>query len=165
MKKTVVPLSVLFLFFSFPSCHAPSDDHGAAFGDSSAAAAFVHVPEFRQQVKKEPVAEYKENLNDGLNKDWVFSVRLFETSKTLEYRVSMRYEELEGEDTLKLPDLGAAPRPVIQKGKEEHSCMIGFMDNDNQFREYKLVYEKGDQLGIKAVKHYAVTRGYRLVSE
>ncbi len=88
-------------------------------------------------MKKEPVAEYKEKIEDRLNKNWFFSVRLYETSRTLSYRVNMKYEELEGDDTLKLPDLGTPPKPVIQKGADPYSCMIGFMDNDNKFREYK----------------------------
>jgi hypothetical protein len=61
-----------------------------------------------------------------------------------------------GEDTLKLPNFGTLPRPVIQKGKEKYSCIIGFMDKQNQFREYKKVYVKGNQLKITALKHYAV---------
>ncbi len=167
MRSIPIVLSVISLSFSFFSCHSPAADPAASGADSSKARAVeaIHLPEFRSEVKKEPVAEYKEKIDDRLNKNWFFSVRLYETSRTLSYRVNMKYEELEGDDTLKLPDLGTPPRPVIQKGKDPYSCMLGFMDNDNQFREYKLVSVKGDQLAIKAVKHYSVTQGYRLVSE
>lgn len=167
MRSILIALSVLSLSFSFVSCHSTASDPAASGADSSKSRPVeaIHLPEFRQEVKKEPVAEYKEKIDDRLNKNWFFSVRLYETSKTLSYRVNMKYEELEGDDTLKLPDLGTPPRPVIQKGKDPYSCMLGFMDNDNQFREYKLVSVKGDQLAIKAVKHYSVTQGYRLVSE
>ncbi len=72
---------------------------------------------------------------------------------------------MDGDDTIKLPDLGGQPRPVIQKGPDKYSCILGFMDNDSAFREYKMVYAKGDVFGIKTLKHYAVTQGYRLVSE
>jgi DNA polymerase-3 subunit epsilon len=158
----------LALSLFFISCHSPSADQAATGADSATAKPpvnAIHNPEFRQQVKKEAVAEYTAKMHDPLNPNWFFSVRLYETSKTLAYRVNMRYEELEADDTLKLPDLGTPPKPVIQKGKDSNSCMIGFMDSDNQFREYKLVSVKGDQLAIKAVKHYAVTQGYRLVDE
>jgi hypothetical protein len=166
--RSLIVLSVLCLSFSFFSCHSSPAGQAGPGADSSGGKASVeaiHNPEFRQQVKKEAVAEYKEKVNDRLNTNWFFSVQLYETSRTLSYRVHMQYEELEGEDTLVLPDLGAAPRPVIQKGKDNYSCMIGFMDKDNKFREYKLVSAKGDQLAIKAVKHYAVTQDYRLVDQ
>jgi DNA polymerase-3 subunit epsilon len=167
-KKFLIALSILILSFYFISCHSQAAGPTASNADSGAVKPpieAIHNPEFRQQVKKEPVAEYKEKANDRLNANWFFSVRIYETAKTLSYRVNMRYEELEADDTLTLPDLGTPPKPVIRKGKDEYSCMIGFMDNDNQFREYKIVKVKGDQLAIRAVKHYSVTQGYRLVDE
>ena len=167
MRRLSIALSVLLFSSYFISCHSSSDQLAANADSSNAlpAVGAIHSPEFRQQVKKQAVAGYKEDLHDRLNKDWVFSVRLYETDRTLSYRIKMQYEELQADDTLKLPDLGTPPQPVIQAGKEGHSCMIGFMDNDHQFREYKLVSVKGDQLTIRAIKHYSVTQGYRLVSE
>ena len=164
MRSTLIVLSAIFLSLSFCSCHSSSGDPATNGSDSTRSVVeAIHNPEFRQQVKKEAVVEYKESLHDPLNKDWVFAVRLFETDKTQSYRVNMRYEELEADDTLKLPDLGTPPHPVVRAGSDKHSCMIGFMDNDNKFREYKMVTVKGDQLAIHAVKHYSVSQGYRLV--
>lgn len=166
MRCILIVVTVLLLVFS--SCHSSSADQGSSGADSSngkASIEAIHNPEFRQQVKKEAVTEYKEKVNDRLNSNWLFAVKLFETSKTLSYRVNMQYEEIQADDTLKLPDLGSPPRPVIQKGKDKYSCMIGFMDNDNRFREYKLVSVQADQLSIRAVKHYAVTQGYRLIDQ
>jgi hypothetical protein len=109
------------------------------------------------------VTGYTEEKHDMNN--WVFSVKVYETGKTLDYRLKMQYETLEGDDTVHLPDLGTPPRLIIQKGKDKYSCVVGFMDNDNQFREYKLVYvQKGGVLATKTLKHYSVTQGYRLVS-
>jgi hypothetical protein len=113
------------------------------------------VAPVRQQVKTEPVAEYKEKTDNPLN-DWYFSVKLYETPKTFQYLVKLKYEELEGDDTLTLPDFGTEPKPVIQKGNDKYSCIIGFMDNHNQFREYKKVYVKNNELKITALKHYTV---------
>ncbi len=163
MRSTLIALSAILFSLSFCSCHSSSGGTAGGSDPTKPVVEAIHNPEFRQQVKKEAVAEYKESLHDPLNKDWVFAVRLFETDKTQSYRVNMRYEELEADDTLKLPDLGAPPHPVVRAGSDNHSCMIGFLDNDNKFREYKLVTVKGDQLAIKAVKHYSVTQGYRLV--
>ena len=127
--------------------------------DSSQGPAIVNaaanIPMFRDTVQKAPVAEYKVKTDNPLN-DWYFSVRLFETRKTFHYLVRLQFEEIEGTDTLKLPNFGIMPQPVVRKGPENYSCIIGFMDKDNQFREYKKVYVVGDRLKITALKHYAV---------
>jgi hypothetical protein len=115
----------------------------------------VLIPEYRDSVRKQPVAQYQEKVDNPLN-NWYFSVKLFETPKTFQYLVKLSYEEISGEDTLKLPNFGTLPKPVIQKGPEKYSCIIGFMDKENKFREYKKVYVKGNQLKITALKHYAV---------
>jgi len=117
-------------------------------------------------VKKEAVAEYKEEIKSDRLNHWAFSVHVYETNRTQDYRVKMQYEELQGEDTIHLPDLGTPPKLVLKKGNEQYSCIIGFIDNDSAFREYKLVYfSKQQELGIHTLKHYAVTQGYKLVSQ
>jgi hypothetical protein len=113
------------------------------------------IPMYREAVNNEPVAQYRERTDNPLN-EWYFSVRLFETPKTFYYLIKLEYEEISGTDTLKLPNFGIMPRPVINKGAEKYSCIIGFMDKDNQFREYKKVYVSGNHLKITALKHYAV---------
>ena len=115
----------------------------------------VNIPEYRDSVKKEPVAQHVEKVENPLN-DWYFSVKLYETPKTFQYLIRLRYEEIQGEDTLKLPNFGTLPRPVIQKGSDKYSCIIGFLDKQNKFREYKKVYVQGSRLRITALKHYAV---------
>ncbi|MBO9204558.1 MULTISPECIES: hypothetical protein [Niastella] len=113
------------------------------------------VPMYRTAVSGEPVAEYKQKTENPLN-DWYFSVKLYETSKTFQYLMKLKYEEMEGEDTLFLPNVGTPPKPVIQKGEDKLSCIVGFMDNHDQFREYKKVYVKNDQLKVTSLKHYSV---------
>lgn len=118
----------------------------------------VVIPDKRESVSKEPVAQHREKVDNPLN-DWYFSVRLYETPKTFHYLVKLQFEEIEGADTLRLPNFGTLPKPVIQKGAEQYSCIIGFMDKENKFREYKKVYVTGNRLKITTLKHYAVT-GY-----
>jgi hypothetical protein len=113
------------------------------------------IPPDRTTVNKEPVAEHKEKTENPLN-DWYFSVKVYETPKTFDYLMKCKYEELEGDDTLHLPNMGTAPKPVIKKGDDKYSCIVGFMDNNNQFREYKKVYVKNDQLKVTSLKHYSV---------
>ncbi|OQP45400.1 hypothetical protein A4H97_32545 [Niastella yeongjuensis] len=113
------------------------------------------VPMYRTTVSTEPVAEYKQKTENPLN-DWYFSVKLYETSKTFQYVMKLKYEEMEGEDTLFLPNVGTVPKPVIQKGDNKYACIVGFMDNHDQFREYKKVYVKNNELKVTSLKHYSV---------
>ena len=113
------------------------------------------VPMYRTTVSTEPVAEYKQKTENPLN-DWYFSVKLFETPKTFQYVMKLKYEEMEGDDTLFLPNVGTTPKPVIQKGEDKYSCIVGFMDNHNEFREYKKVYVQHDELKVTSLKHYSV---------
>jgi hypothetical protein len=167
MYKLIPLYRYLLLCICLSACHsAPDPSAGEPAKDSVAKhVEAIHMPELRKDPKKEPVADFTEDMNDRLNKDWTFSVKLFETNKTLAYRVAIRYESMDGDDTVKLPDLGRAPRPIIQKGPDKYSCIIGFLDNDSVFREYKLVYAKGEVFGVKTLKHWAVTQGYRLVDQ
>jgi hypothetical protein len=119
-------------------------------------------PEVRVQVRKESVAEYREKTG---HPEGDFVIRLFQTSKTMAFRVDMEYEGLPGDDTVRFPDLGTEPQPVLQKGADKFTCIIGFLDNDKQFRELKLVHAKGNDLKISTLRHWRVADHYRLVSE
>ena len=147
------------ILFSFISCgegkvESTAKTDSAARSESSPMRP-ENVPLDRDNVQTEPVAEYKVRTENPLN-DWYFRVRLYETPKTFHYLIKLEYEEIQGKDTLKLPNFGALPKPVIQKGPEQYSCIIGFMDKDNKFREYKKVYVKENTLKITALKHYGV---------
>jgi hypothetical protein len=156
------------IVLAFSACHSPSGD-SSAVTDSPAAKGpalpmFKRNPEFRAHVKKEPVAEYKVKTDDRLN-DMYFSVRLYETPLTMKYLARVEFEGITGEDTIRLPDIGTPPHPVLQKGPEKYSCIVGLQDNNKEFRELKKVYvtDKGQELKITTLKHYVVTENYRLV--
>ena len=166
--KTPITAFVIFAAFCFSDCHSSSADQRVHGNDTVVVdATHPHLPaprqnpEFRSQVKKEPVAEYREKT-DRIEGDFV--VRLYQTSKTMAFRVDMEYEGLPGDDTIRLPDLGSEPKPAVRQGAEKLSCVIGFTDNDKQFRELKLVHANGNQLKITTLKHWVVTDHYRLVS-
>lgn len=118
-------------------------------------------PETRSHIKKEAVAEYREKSKHG-----EFVVRLYQTSKTMYYRIDVDFEGLPGSDTVHLPDLGIEPRPALQKGDSARTCLVGFLDNDNHFREVKGVFvtPKGNQFKITTLRHWHVSTHYRLVS-
>ena len=128
--------------------------------DTAAAKTVVNpagnIPSERKDVKTEAVASYRVKTDNPLN-DWYFSVELFETSKTFHYVMKLEFEEITGKDTLRLPNFGVMPEPVIKKGPEQYSAIIGFLDKDKQFREYKKVYVVGEKLKVTALKHYGVS--------
>ena len=154
MKHLLLPLGILVSIFSLVRCGAPSQPN-----NTQTAAVPVPkdpVPEFRKVVSKESIAAYQEKTDNPLN-NWYFSVKLYETPKTFAYLIRMQFEEVRGEDTIWFPDLGIAPRPVIKKGKDKYSCIVGFTDVQDSFREYKMVYVKdGQQLKLVTLRHYAM---------
>ncbi|HEV3413607.1 MAG TPA: hypothetical protein VG101_14100 [Puia sp.] len=163
------PTFVLTAILFISSCQSSTGDHPPP-GKDTVLVDLSHPqlpppkrnPEFRAHLKKDAVAEFREptGLPEG-----DFVVKLYQTSKTMAFRVEMEYGGLPGTDTVKLPDLGTEPHPVLQGGGANYSCIIGFLDNDKQFRELKLVRAKGDQLKVTSLRHWVVTDHYRLVSQ
>lgn len=166
------PVAFIFFImaFAFPACHssvresAPAADSPAT--QRPALPMFKRNPELRDHIKKEPVAEYRVRTDNQLN-ELYFTVRLYETPTTMKYLAKVDFEGMGGEDTIKLPDLGSPPHPVLEKGPEKYSCIIGLIDNNKAFRELKKVYVKdeGKELKITTLKHYVVTEDYRLVNQ
>jgi hypothetical protein len=146
-------LSVLFVSI-FVGCANPSGQTDDASTES--AQALSTISDLRDSVATKPVASYRKKTPNDLN-DWYFSVDLFETKKRFEYTVKMRYEEATGVDTISFPNLGEEPKPVLQQGQSEFSCVIGFLDQEGTFREYKEVSFANDRLKITTLKYYSVS--------
>lgn len=166
MKAPIIPFLTSLSIILF--CHSRASGQRATGRDTFLVDAShpvlppaKHNPDLRAHVKKESVAEYHEKSKHG-----EFVVRLYQTSKTMYYRIDVDFEGLPGSDTVHLPDLGAEPRPALQKGDSSRSCIVGFLDNDNHFREVKLVYvtPKGNQFKITTLRHWHVSTHYRLVA-
>lgn len=151
MSKTSI--SILY-FLLLVSCGNHSETIDATVEDS--VTTMLPVAEFRDSVATSAVASYHKKTPNDLN-DWYFSVALFETPKRFDYLVKMKYEEAGGEDTISFPNLGVEPRPELRQGKNDYSCIIGFLDNKGVFREYKEVSFANNQLKITTLKYYAVT--------
>lgn len=149
--KYLVALTSILLF----ACSEKAETPPAA-APKTATTAAPTVSETRDSVQSKAVASYSERTDNPLN-EWYFRVRIFETPSTFKYLIRLQFEEITGEDTLRLPNLGTMPEPVIRKGPDKYSCIIGFKDQDGAFREYKKVYVKNNSLKITALRHYAVT--------
>lgn len=113
------------------------------------------IPTVRKVVSNAAVASYSEVVKDKDNlNDWKFAVDVFETEETFKYKVKIKYKELDADDHLTVPNFGIQPTVKIEKGEEELSCIIGFLDKDGGFKEFKRVEVIGDQLKIKQTKGY-----------
>ncbi|RYG44704.1 MAG: hypothetical protein EOO01_19000 [Chitinophagaceae bacterium] len=156
-------VKIIVLLFLFSSCdngatdkdrQASSDSSGSTVG-GTAKPDPASFPLERSNPKTDAIATYSRKIENPLN-DWYFKVQLFETPQTFKFLMKMQYEEMNEKDTLKIPNLGYEPKLEIRKGEENYSCIIGFIDNKNQFREYKKVLAKNNTLKVTTLKHYGV---------
>lgn len=156
MKSLFVLVLCLSFLFSCNNSTAPTPDSSSSSAVDTGLAKSVTYPEERKEVRKAAVATYKERVDNPLN-EWYFSVQLFETPHSFHYNMLLQYEEIRGVDTLKLPNFGLEPKPEIRKGPDPFSCIIGFLDKEGKFREYKKVYVVNGALKVTAIKHYGVS--------
>jgi len=144
------------LLFIFCSC---GNEHNTNVSEPPATDTVITlkketVPEIRTTVSPKPVAYFSKKVPDELN-DWKFAVNIYETKETFHFLMKMQYMELTAEDTLKIPNFGIAPKIEVRAGKDPYACIIGFLDKQNVFQEYKLVTAKEGNLSVKILHRYA----------
>jgi hypothetical protein len=115
------------------------------------------IPEIRENVNKAPVASYVIPMGDP-KLDRKFGVQIFETPFTFKYLLTMFHDGTEQQDTLYIPNMGIAPVLQIKPGNDTLSCIIGFLDKENVFREYKILTGTNDQLRLKTLKKYSLSK-------
>ncbi len=113
------------------------------------------IPEMRSKINPLPVATYSKPVNDPLN-DWKFAVSVSETKYRFNYVLRMQYKEMDESDTLRIPNFGTEPVVEIHKGENDYSCIVGFLDKKKEFKEYKKVAIKGQQMTYTTLKRYFV---------
>lgn len=117
------------------------------------------IPAVRKVVNKKPVASYWVEMNAKLDRK--FGVDVYETPYTFKYLLSMQYDAMPQMDSLEIPNFGKWPVIKIIPGKEKLSCIIGFLDLKGNFKEYKLLSAKNDQLKLSTLKYYSTANYYR----
>ena len=113
------------------------------------------IPEKRENVNKDPVASYVIPMGDP-KLDRKFGVQIFETPFTFKYLLMMFHDGTEQQDTLYIPNIGISPVIQIKPGNDTLSCVIGFLDKEKVFREYKILTGTNDQLRLKTLKKYSL---------
>ncbi len=113
------------------------------------------IAEKRENVNKDPVASYVIPMGDP-KLDRKFGVQIFETPFTFKYLLMMFHDGTEQQDTLYIPNIGISPVIQIKPGNDTLSCVIGFLDKEKVFREYKMLTGTNDQLRLKTLKKYSL---------
>lgn len=122
--------------------------------EDSVVSATSEIPETRKEVHANAIKTYSETIESETTDE--FKVSLFETKQTFKYLIKISYKNLDAEDTLNVPNFGEIPEVEIKKGDKRPSCIIGFLDNNKQFRESKLIYFENSTIKVHVLKHYAV---------
>ncbi len=124
-------------------------------GAHMASGADDSIPAIRKTVNKKPVASYFIPMGDT-RLDRKFGVAIYETAETFKYLLAMQYDAMLQDDTLTIPNFGVWPVVQIRQGPDRLSCIIGFLDEEKNFREYKLLSAKNNELKLTRLKSYGV---------
>tara|TARA_R110002124_G_scaffold198013_4_gene365044 strand:- start:1101 stop:1580 length:480 start_codon:yes stop_codon:yes gene_type:complete len=135
------------------ACNQNSKQENNNGNNSETVIANDTIPETRSEVTKQAVASYSEKVPDPLN-DWKFAVNAHETDQTFTYLLKIQYKALDVTDTLTIPNFGIYPTIELKKGPTDFSCIVGFLDKENTFKDYKIVEVVSGQLKIRTLKSY-----------
>ncbi len=70
--------------------------------------------------------------------------------------IKMHYDGMIQTDTLKVPNLYRWPVIKVHPGNQKLSCIIGFLDDKENFREYKLLSAEKNHLNLSVLKSYEI---------
>lgn len=112
----------------------------------------------RETVNPAPVKTYQEIVRSEETTD-TFNVALYETKFTFKYLIKISYKGIEAADSLRIPNLGYGPVPEIKEGKVRPSCIVGFLDDKQQFMEGNEVVFEDNKLKFHTLKTYDVSGG------
>ena len=146
-----------FIFLWLAACTNRNSVEPAPASDTTSYTSNDTVSEVRLKVSSKPVASYFVPINDP-KLGYKFGVAIYETPLTFRYLMRMQYEGMRVTDTLKIPNFGIPPVVKIKQGNDKVSCIIGFLDQKKEFKEYKMLTLKGNQMKLIVLKKYSVGR-------
>jgi len=140
MKKIILPVIAVFTAMVFAACESKPE-----------------IKTERETVKPEPVKTYQEIVKSEETTD-TFNVALYETKYTFKYLIKINFKGIEATDSLRIPDLGYAPTPEIKAGTVRPSCIVGFLDDKQQFMEGNEALFEDNKLKFHTLKNYDVSQ-------
>lgn len=145
-----------FLIMSLVACNTATLENEKT--DAIIVVANNSVSLVRENPNQQAIASYSVDVADGVNNanHWKFAASIYETNSTFKFLLKMKYKELEETDTLVIPNLGFNPKVEIKQAEKTQACIIGFYDKKNEFKEYKKLSVKNEQLKLTTINHYSV---------
>ena len=140
MKKIIFSVVAAFTALVFTACNGKPE-----------------IKTERETIKSEPVKTYQEIVKSEETTD-TFNVALYETRYTFKYLIKINYKGIEATDSLRIPDLGNAPTPEIKAGTVRPSCIVGFLDDKQQFMEGNEVVFEDNKLKFHTLKTYDISK-------
>jgi hypothetical protein len=147
--------SYFFAAILFLACNRSNKLQSENAADTTSFVTNDTIPEGRTTVNKNPVASYIVPVGNPVLKQ-NFGVQVYETPLTFQYLLRMQFGGMIETDTLKIPNFGIWPVVQVRPGKEKLSCIIGFLDKKKEFKEYKMLTAKGNQMKLIVLKRYYV---------
>ena len=154
---------ILLIGLGLAGCGSETSDSDHVATHTTTVVTNDTIPQLRPTISKKPVASYIVQVNDP-KLERTFGIRIYETKFTFRYLMRMHYEAVEDTDTLDVPNFGRWPVVEVRRGKDAQSCIIGFLDTENRFREYKKLSAKGNKMKLIVLKRYG-TGHYRNVTK
>lgn len=152
----IMKYPVLFFVLFIYSCSGNNKQQSKTSSPAAPYTSNDTIPIARKQVSKSPVASYIIPINNPLLHQY-FGAKVYETLLTFQFLLTMRYEGMIETDTLKIPNFGTWPIVQIKKGPEKLSCIIGFLDKEKNFKEYKMLSARDNKLKLTVLKRYGVS--------
>ncbi|HEX5154557.1 MAG TPA: hypothetical protein VFW07_24090 [Parafilimonas sp.] len=139
MKKIILPAVAAFSAMVFAACNGKPE-----------------IKAERETINPGAVKTYQEIVKSEETID-TFNVALYETKYTFKYLIKINYKGIEASDSLRIPNLGYVPVPEIKAGTVRPSCIVGFLDDKEQFMEGNEVVFEDNKLKFHTLKTYDVS--------
>ncbi len=159
MKHSLICLFAILLIACNEPAKTPAQAEKKTADDTPA-----YIPGIRDTVNPKPVASYSIPVDDPAY-HFKFAVNVYETSLTFQYIVKLEFKAINERDTLRIPNFGILPEVQIKQGEDKETCIIGFLDKEKTFKEYKMVSVKGGTLKVKVLNRYSAVSVRRLPDE
>jgi hypothetical protein len=117
-----------------------------------------HAVKKNEVVKKDvaintPLAVFRSNLQDAVT-DNDFIVKIFPLADGKMIRLDIRFGGNEVEDSVQMLPPDYYKKMAIHPGSDSNNCIVGFIDNDNHFREMIQIFGSPTAINLKTLHEY-----------
>lgn len=149
--------SALFFIVLFAACQSEKDHSAKRNNDSSKKTEqTIKQDQKKSQDTGNPVASFSANMDDvETNNDFV--VKVYPAKKPKQYKITIQFGANHAQDEVDFPPKQYYKEIALRKGSTNDECLLGFIDNNGDFKEMKLISCTTTQIKIKSLKAYYFT--------